>query len=470
MENFGNPTDEQWSKIKKFVKGENYHKEDFFVFETLAVGDKIVPNRYTRLMPSLLEVMEKDAKKGVSLMLNHNWGQMGVQSIPIGKVFDGEIRGGSQKGETQALYVQQYIPRSDSKVDGYSKNDIIDLIETGVIADTSVGFASTPESYKCSICGNSIYDFDRCKHIPGQKYKVEENGRNVTKQCIVEINAPSEIHEGNNVLIENSVVFDGAYPNAVIQSIAGNGNSNLNILDFSKKEKQEYNVDSNDYIVGYSHNNDLSLILNTCKEGGKEKMENLDNEEVVEEVVEETVEETVAEPVNEPAEEPVEEVAEEAVEEPIENPEQPAEEENAEVEEPAEEVNEEPKEEPAEESLNNQSVNILNSEVQDILGTEVFTKSELLSLLRDGYKYKQAKIENALETGVKAFGNAFDKESFELTFNKMSIEEIEKIESAWNKQAEELFSKERVSIDKEPKEREDLYTIKPAQNLKTVQY
>ena len=80
------PTEEQWHKMKKFIKEDKYKKEDFFVFETLAVGDKIVPNRYMKLTPSLLQVMMQDAQKGVSLMLNHNWSQAGVQSIPIGKV------------------------------------------------------------------------------------------------------------------------------------------------------------------------------------------------------------------------------------------------------------------------------------------------------------------------------------------------------------------------------------------------
>ena len=112
------PTDEQWEKMKRHIKSDKYKKEDFFVFETLAVGDKIVPNRYMRLTPALLNVMKDDAIKGVSLMLNHNWSQIGVQSIPIGKVFDGRIASSSQEGETTTLYTTQYILRDDSKIDG----------------------------------------------------------------------------------------------------------------------------------------------------------------------------------------------------------------------------------------------------------------------------------------------------------------------------------------------------------------
>ena len=133
------PTNEQWEKMKRHIKGDNYKKEDFFVFETLAVGDKIVPNRYMKLMPDLLATMREDAEKGVSLMLNHNWSQLGVQSIPIGKVFDGRIAEGSQEGETTALYTTQYILRDDSKVDGYSKNDIIKLIALIILTTLALG-------------------------------------------------------------------------------------------------------------------------------------------------------------------------------------------------------------------------------------------------------------------------------------------------------------------------------------------
>ena len=225
------PTDEQWEKMKRHIKSEAYKKEDFFVFETLAIGDKIVPNRYTRITPELLNVMAEDAKKGVSLMLNHNWSASGIQSIPIGKVFDSRIAESSQEGETLALYFTQYILRDDSKVDGYSKNDIIKLIESGIMSDTSIGWTIPYANYKCNICGNSVYDWRNCKHIPGNKYIVDEE-TNEVKQCIIQATAPSELHTGNNVLIENSVVFDGAYPNAVIQSSVSD---NVSVIDSNFK-------------------------------------------------------------------------------------------------------------------------------------------------------------------------------------------------------------------------------------------
>ena len=173
------PTDEQWAKMKKHIKSDKYKKEDFFVFETLAVGNRVVPNRYMKIMEDLLETMKEDAQKGVSLMLNHNWSQDGVQSIPIGKVFDARLGPGTQEGETTALYTTQYILRDDTPRDGYTLNSIISLIESGILSDTSIGWGTDRESYKCSICGNSIYDWRKCDHIPGRKYIVDEETNEV---------------------------------------------------------------------------------------------------------------------------------------------------------------------------------------------------------------------------------------------------------------------------------------------------
>ena len=225
-----------------------------------------------RLTPALLEVMKQDAQKGVSLMLNHNWSQFGVQSIPIGKVFDGRIDSSSQDGETTTLYTTQYILRDDSKVDGYSKNDIIKLIESGILADTSVGWGTTRESYKCNICGNSIYDWRKCEHIPGRKYIVDEE-TNEVKECIIQAEPPKELHAGNNVLMENSIVFDGAYPNAIIQSAVGEeiNTSNGKYKVLNGKEK----LSEKDTIIGYSmgEGNINLLYKQSLEKGGMEKME-----------------------------------------------------------------------------------------------------------------------------------------------------------------------------------------------------
>lgn len=415
------PTDEQWEKMKRHIKGDNYKKEDFFVFETLAVGDKIVPNRYMKLMPDLLATMREDAEKGVSLMLNHNWSQIGVQSIPIGKVFDGRIAEGSQEGETTALYTTQYILRDDSKVDGYSKNDIIKLIESGVLADTSVGWGTTRDSYKCSICGNSIYDFRNCQHIPGKKYIVNEE-TNEVKECIIHAHSPKEKHAGNNVLMENSVVFDGAYPNAVIQSAAGEEidtpNGKLKYLN-GKEDLSE-----KDLILGYATGGTINLMYKpTLGKGGLENMEENQENEVTE--LETEVTETNTSEVNE----------ETTVENPVED--------SLEVQG----------------TVETQDVDVENAETQEVETQEVDVDAEILArfgnicenvedlvqLAKEGLEHRNEVISDVLNSGVRSMGNSFNKDVFAKTFSNMKTKDIEQMGKVWEEQVNNNFSKEKVS-------------------------
>lgn len=408
------PTDEQWQKMQRHIKSDKYKKEDFFVFETLAVGDKIVPNRYMRLTPELLSVMREDAEKGVSLMLNHNWSQLGVQSIPIGKVFDGRIASSSQDGESTALYTTQYILRDDSKVDGYSKNDIIKLIETGTLADTSVGWGTTRESYTCSICGNCIYDWRKCEHIPGRKYIVNEE-TNEVKECIIEARPPKEIHAGNNVLMENSIVFDGAYPNAIIQSSVGEdietSKGKFKVLE-GKQELSE-----KDIIIGYSTQGNINLLYKESKEkGGIEKMENgnveeLENQETEnQELSTEPTAEPTAEPTTEPTTEPVVELATEPEHEDI-----------------------------IQENL------YTEKDLLEKFGNISDSLDNLVQLAKEGLENRNETIKEALDSGVHAMGNAFNKDIFTKTFSNMQTKDIKEMAETWEKQAKTQFSTTKVS-------------------------
>lgn len=431
------PTEEQWEKMKRHIKGDNYKKEDFFVFETLAVGDKIVPNRYMKLMPDLLETMREDAEKGVSLMLNHNWSQTGVQSIPIGKVFDGRIGEGTQDGETKTLYTTQYILRDDSKVDGYSKNDIIKLIESGVLADTSVGWGTTRDSYKCSICGNSIYDYRKCKHIPGRKYITDEE-TNEVKECIIHAHSPKEKHVGNNVLMENSVVFDGAYPNAVIQSAVGEEidtpNGKLKYLN-GKEDLSE-----KDLIFGYTTGGTVNLMYKqTLKKGGLETMEN----EVTE--LENEVTETNASEVNE--ETVVESSAEESLD----------------VEETITTQNEEVENVEEQEEVN------VDSEILARFDNICENVEELIQLAKEGLEHRNEVISNALNSGVRFMGNSFNKDVFTKTFSNMQTKDIEQMGQTWEEQVDNKFSKDKVSKQEFSSNEEDSIKIDRKQ-FKTSNY
>lgn len=446
--NIFTPTDDQWEKMKKHIKSDRFKKDDFFVFETLAVGDRVVPGRFTKLTPELLKVMQEDATKGVSLMLNHNEGQLGVQSIPIGRVFDGRIGDGTQADETQVLYTTQYILRDDSKVDGYSKNDIIKLIESGIISDTSVGFSVGYENYKCSICGNSIYDFRKCSHIPGKKYIVNEE-TNEVKMCIALLEPPKENHAGNKVLIENSIVYDGAYPNAIIQSKFG---KEMNFQDSQIKSLEDKEKFINDgIIIGYSNpNNGFDLYYKeTSEKGGVEKM---DGEEVTN-LENNTNEEVVETPTNN----------EDA---------QTNQSNNTETEVVTEtETNTEAETEPTVEEQTNNIEETMFTEKQILEKFNNISDSieGLVELAKEGLENRNSVIEEALESGVHYLGNAFNKDVFTKTFSSMKTKDIIDMGKTWEEQAHDKFSHNKVSKQDFSNKKEDVIKV-PLGQFKTSNY
>lgn len=417
------PTDEQWEKMRRHIKGDRYKKDDFFVFETLAVGDRIVPDRNIKITPALLDIMKQDAQQGVSLMLNHNWSQMGVQSIPIGKVFDARLGAGTQEGETTTLFTTQYILRDDSKVDGYSKNDIINLIESGILADTSIGWGTDTQSYKCSICGNCYYDYRHCDHIAGRKYIVNEE-TNEVKTCIVEAYPPQELHAGNNVLMENSIVFDGAYPNAIIQSSIGNIGQLKNGFKVLEDKQQ---LSERGIIIGYSLNGNANLLYKVEEEGGKKDMvlnngeesEVVDNNVATEEVVEET----------------------ETTEEVTENPTEENSTENAENDaESSEATDEEPRDgEPTGEAL------YTEKDILEKFDNISDNMESLITLAKEGLNHRNNVISKALESGIHSMGNAFKKDVFEKTFSNLDTDAIEEMGKTWEEEAKAKFNKPKVS-------------------------
>lgn len=435
------PTDEQWEKMQNHIKSDKYKKDDFFVFETLAVGDRIVPGRFTKITPELLQIMKEDAQKGVSLMLNHNEGQLGVQSIPIGRVFDGRIAEGTQEGETQTLYTTQYILKDDSKVDGYSKNDIIKLIESGIISDTSVGFSVGYENYRCSICGNSIYDWRNCSHIPGKKYIVDEE-TNEVKMCVALLEAPKENHAGNKVLIENSIVYDGAYPNAIIQSKFGKeiGLENSQIKSLEDKEK----FINDGIIIGYSNpNNGFDLYYKqTLEKGGLEKMEDEIQVTELENQVQETTTETEA-------------ITEQETEVTNSN-------EEAEVVETTTENQE--TETSEEENLS------VEQAILEKFGNIGETVEEIVQLAKEGYENRKSVIQKAFDSGVHFMGNAFNKDVFAKTFSNMNTADIEEMGKTWEQQAKNLFEKQKVSKQDTNKKKEEEFKRIGLTQFKTGNY
>lgn len=415
MGDFGVPTDAQLAKINKLAK-RKLSAEELFVYPHKMAGDMIIPERYIQLTVPLLKVFADDANAGVAFLLNHSWTWASPKpALPYGRIFEGELsKEGLVEGETISFNGTAYFVRGQEK-DGISTDAIISDIETGVLFDTSIGWGA--DNFECSICGNDIRDWRKCEHIPGKKYIIDEDTGEV-KLCWAMAKPPG-------YLMEDSGVFDGAYPGAgtslamlaadggfeneqgtfvvvddfkqmPMTTILGTYSSRGGILTFVKKAeyKKVYAMSSadNQPLKGGDTKMDKKVLEMLEALGVAYK----EGEATADELLKQVAEAYTAIPPVEPQEGEIEHY-------------------------------------------------MTQEQVAEKLGKE-YTAEEVLGLAKDGIDfavqkaeydiYRQETIDNALAAGVRAMGNDFPKDTWEATFATMGKKQIEDIAKTWQKQAE----------------------------------
>lgn len=409
MSDFGIPTDEQLAIINKLAK-RNLTKEEVFVFPNKLAGDMIIPDRYVQLTKELLDVFAADAKAGVSLLLDHSWapdGFWGIGGRPkmamsYGRTFDSKYETSTEEGETIALVADHYMKRG-IELDGIKTDDLIASIEAGTLFDSSIGFSYSKAI--CSVCGDNYYN---CNHYKGKTYEIEnEDGTTSNKLCYIKAKPPG-------FLMENSLVFDGAYPGAGVLSKAGTILENetgiyqvvdeLKDIDPAKELISTYSqraglitmVKKSDHKKPYS----LGGIKDKKLKGAEKPMDEKTLAMLKELGIEYKEGETNSEEL-------LSKIAEKW--------------DSLKPTEPTEPT------EPKEEFMSKEKVS-------EKLGKEL-SADEVLKLAKEGQDYHKALSDEALATGVRAMGNDFPKETWEKSFATMSTDDIKNIMKTWETQA-----------------------------------
>lgn len=409
MSKFGVPTEAQLAKINKLAK-RTLSADEVFAFSGKSAGDILIPGRYTRLSPELLQVMIADAQKGVSFMLNHNWSSIGVQGTPYGKVFYGRIEQSTEEGETVAMYLDKFIVRDSEIVDGVSNDALIKKIETGVLSDTSIGW--TTDTMVCSICGMNYFG-GKCSHYRGMKY---EMGDGTQKTCTVTAMPPSLIiPQNNNALMEESIVWDGAYPGAVITQAKHGDIVELPTGKYSVVGDKDELPEGTPFYGKY-HNGDIMTMVKksdhkkvfAVKGGEKTMNEKLKKMLDTLGVTFEEGKTTMEELCNGIAEKW--EVTTKAIQD----------------------------------SAEPLQMYMTQELVKEKLGKEL-SSEEVLKLAVDGQTfaaqkaeydlYRQQTVDAALAMGVRAMGNDFPAETWKQTFSSMGKKAVEDIAKTWETQA-----------------------------------
>lgn len=433
MSNFGVPNDEQLSKINKLAK-RTLSKDEVFVFPNKLAGDMIIPERNVQLTKELLDVFSSDANKGVSLLLDHSWSPDGFwglggrpkMAMSYGRTFDSRYGPGTEEGETISLIADHYMARG-IELDGIKTDDLITSIEAGTLFDSSIGFSYGKAT--CSVCGKNYRKYDECKHIAGRTYEVEgDDGVTRNQFCYIKAEPPG-------FLMENSLVFDGAYPGAGIMSKAG---------DIVENEKGTYQIidDMKDIdplkpiVATYSERVGLLTMVKktdhkklfkgaTVDDGpqimdGNGKVINLKGgensmNENLKKMIEafgieykegETKSEDVLSQLAEKWDTTVGTIKDSV--EPLKT---------------AEGLND-----------SQEWLAIPKSEITEKLG-EIANADEVLKLAKEGQEYRKSLSDEAIAMGVRAMGNDFPKETWENSFANMDTKVIKDMMKTWELQA-----------------------------------
>lgn len=405
---YGVPTEEQLAKINALTK-RPFSAEEVFVFDTKMVGDALIPGRYIKLTRELLEVYTKDAQAGnVAFQLNHRWASFfdtpkGV--FNMGRVFDSWLAEADDvEGETVAQFGSVYIPRGRTK-DGVSTDEVIQSIEDGSLRDVSVGIGW--EVSECSICGESYFS-RKCEHWAGREYD--------GKLCYIIAKPPGD-------QFELSGVFAGAYPTAEVLSEMGRPAG----MELVAEDEELKRLEEGTRILALYGRNNINLWV--PKDAAKkrasfiiaEKLDKEGGDELAEEQ-KEVLEQTATEQ-SEP-------------ETLVETPENPA------------EVHSEAKLEVAEENV----LTLNRKAVVEALGKEMDAES-ILRLAKDGQILRAELIEDTLEWGVRAQGNAFAREFFTEMLNEpgRTIEGIKNLREQFKAQAKEALKAGRTTVPMDKK-------------------
>lgn len=413
------PTREQLERINKFTI-EPLTEENCFVFNDLMIDDQVTAYS-SMLHENLLRKFVQDSNKGVGLLMNHN-----SRSLPVGRSFGAQLREdyNEQTGQyMKSVYGEFYIDLGRQTESGMTTDDIAKGINAGTIFDTSVGFSAN--KWDCSICGHDIRDWRSCEHIPGEKYQIKgENGVHTEETCYVVAGS-----DGVGELLENSLVYAGACDRATIVGNLSRNNakdvremtneSNLHIVESFK------NVPVGATIYQYWTKDGSALFTDTPdRTDGLTQLQKRSEDNVEIKALKaaasqfgiefETVEEFSAK---------LTEIT--AVSTKLATA----------------------KEEVAELSTKVESLETAKSELENSLSAKEDTISELTRVNEEltekaglAETYRQDLMNKAIETGIRAQGNAFQKPMFEKFLGTLSVDEIKEVISGFEKEVTERFA------------------------------
>lgn len=397
------PTEQQLQIINSRFSQTQLTEDNCYVFSSLLI-DNLPTDYYSIIQEPLLNQFAQDLEKGVALLLVHN-----NRKLPVGRSFNAYLKREyvAQAGtDVISLYGDFYIPLGINLEGGFTTDDVAKGIDTGINFATSIGFKA--EKWTCSICGNDIRDYFACPHIPGKKYAVEKDGKDAVETCYVLVG-----EDGAGKLLEDSLVYAGACDRASVIR-----NFSADVTDFESSSKLQVidtfkDIPVNALIYQYYTKDGSVLVTDTkARTGGSEYLRRRSEEQVELDKIKEVLNKF---DITFSSEEELENALGEKLSV-----------KSVDVTE-LEKENQELKDQLSAKDEELAKVNSALSEKDEQIQKLEAENNELTEKVGLAETYKADLINQALEAGIRAQGNAFPKEMFNKFLSTLSIDEIKDV-------------------------------------------
>jgi hypothetical protein len=411
----GEPTPEELAAINQFTRKE-MTAEEVYIFNSLMI-DNQETSYFSLLQEPLLAKMRDDALAGVALLLGHD-----SRKIPVGRTFGSELKSEYDQdsgSEIKSVYGKSYIDLGRKTQDGMMTDDICKGIDAGTTFDVSIGFNAS--SWKCSICENDIRDYHKCPHSPGREYIIEHEGAASTVEtCKVLVGG-----DGKGELLELSLVFSGACDRATIKNTFSHDSVRENEKSTKLSLVNDFKDIPMDAKIYQYYTKDGSVLVTDTNErsGGNEYLRKRSEQQVELSKLLEIINTGL--------------------------------EANIENEDQLTELITSIKEDKTQLTNKTTELESISAELQSIkdelvtkdseIETLTVTNSELQSKTEIVEAYRKDLVNETIEMGIRAQGNAFQKDLFEKFLDTLSIEEIKTVREGFDKEVKLKFAGVRTS-------------------------
>jgi hypothetical protein len=187
------PNKKMLDAINARLPEHNLSADDCEVLPFMVFNNQLT-DRFTIMTPEMMAKVVQDLNEGRAAF---NKLHESRTALPVGHSVYGKIKDQPDGGKEIHAMMYAAVRRPDGTEFAEGK-DLADRYKMGAVRSCSAGVIVG--FYKCNICGNDIRDYNKCEHLPGRQYEIDEQ----PKTCIAFMTG----HKINDGVAEDCGIYE----------------------------------------------------------------------------------------------------------------------------------------------------------------------------------------------------------------------------------------------------------------------